>query len=322
MKNLFYNRKLSSKLVGFICIASILLTFSACKKNEEANIYLHNKKDATQTAFADEEKTAGFTFTSKSNWMATVKEAANPKNNDVSWMKLIHNEKETYYSNAGTFKMGISLEPNYSGKTRAAIIEIVSNNEKIIITVSQSGKTKEGEDPEPKPVVIDLSNAIWGEHDIATLKIFSGSLFDSWEEEHLLVSTEVAQTGYVITLPNPEAVSAPLWSFPFTIVSDPNAKHISIGLGPVPCRSDGRILGGFELITGNQWGARYIYVDRDCSLVGTIETSLPIQANCYFKKGWNIYYCYWTSAEEIWTTENPYCDHLYWRLWLYNIKKT
>lgn len=84
----------------------------------------------------------------------------------VSWLKLMLNGKETYSGNAGTHTLSIELEPNYTGKTRTATITIICGNDKITITVTQDGKTEEGEKPEnPNPPANDdkLITQIWSE---------------------------------------------------------------------------------------------------------------------------------------------------------------
>lgn len=126
-------------------VASLILVFTACKKEEDGEyLSLSNSQELTQVAFADEENTNGFTFTAKKNWTATVKNVTSSKSSDVSWLKLLCNEKEIYSGTAGTFKMTILLAPNYSGQTRMAIIEIVSENNKTTVTVTQSGTTITG----------------------------------------------------------------------------------------------------------------------------------------------------------------------------------
>ena len=135
---------LSSNLFALTYIAILILAFSACEKGGE-NLTLSNSSELTQTAFAEEETTGkGFTFTAKSDWTASVKKVSNQKSNGVSWLKLLYKGAETYSGGAGTFTMTISLIPNYLGKTRTATIEIVSGDDKITITVTQSGTTKKG----------------------------------------------------------------------------------------------------------------------------------------------------------------------------------
>ena len=137
-------KHLRSKLFAMTCVASLILTFTACKKDESLTIA--NEKELTQTAFADEENTGkGFTFTAKSDWTATVKEVSNQKSSGVSWLKLLYNGIETYNSGAGTFTLEISIEPNFTGQKRSATIEIVSGKDKITITVTQAGTTQSGE---------------------------------------------------------------------------------------------------------------------------------------------------------------------------------
>jgi len=116
---------------------------------------LPNSQELTQTAFADEETTGGFTFTAKDNWTATVREVKSIKSSEVSWITLFCNGVETYSGSAGTFTLTIALTPNYSGQTRTAIIEIVSGKDKITITVTQSGTTKGGVVPISETTVFE-----------------------------------------------------------------------------------------------------------------------------------------------------------------------
>jgi len=120
-----------------LIVAGLILAFTACKK--ENDLTIANEQELTQTAFADEETTKGFTFTAKSDWTATVKGVTTSKGSGVSWLTLLHKGVETYSGSAGTFTMEISLTPNSTGQTRTATIEIVSGKDKITITVAQSG---------------------------------------------------------------------------------------------------------------------------------------------------------------------------------------
>ena len=132
-----HNGNLRSKLIALTCTVSLILVFIACKKEDDGtNLALLNTQESTQTAFADEKTTNGFTFTAKDNWTAVV---------DASWLTLFCNGIETYNGSKGTFAMTISLDSNYLGQTRKASIEIASKNDKITIIVTQSGTTEEGE---------------------------------------------------------------------------------------------------------------------------------------------------------------------------------
>ena len=125
-----------------LIVAGLILAFTACKK--ENDLTIANEQELTQTAFADEETTKGFTFTAKSDWTATVKGVTISKGSGVSWLTLLHKGVETYSGGAGTFTMEISLQSNSTGQTRTATIEIVSGKDKITISVTQSGASGGG----------------------------------------------------------------------------------------------------------------------------------------------------------------------------------
>ena len=139
------------------CLAVTSIMFSGCKKddvnNNQSSITIADPKDLTQTAWADDETTGkGFTFTAKSDWMASVKEVKTTKSSDVPWITLLCNGVETYSGSAGTFTIVISITPNTTGQTRTATIEILSGGDKITITVTQESKTQGGEEPSNEPV--------------------------------------------------------------------------------------------------------------------------------------------------------------------------
>jgi hypothetical protein len=120
-------------------IASLVLTFSACKK--DAAVTISDEKQLAQTLYADE-TTAEFTFTATGDWFAT------DHGNNVLWMKkVLCNGVETYSGSKGTYTFVVSLETNYAGAPRTVIFEIVSGNDKIAISITQLGTTKDGETP-------------------------------------------------------------------------------------------------------------------------------------------------------------------------------
>jgi len=165
-----------------------------------------------------------------------------------------------------------------------------------------------------EPTIIDLTNAINGENDISTLKIFC-------RERYLLVSTSVEETGYKITLPNPETVNVPLRIVPFPNMSDPNAMMTDIGIGPLPYNNNEKLMGQISLESDNGWYATYFYFDRDCNNIGEIDyPNVQINITCYFKHGWNIIYTHNAYKENVlislWTTEKPSGEIFKWRLLL------
>ena len=148
-------KKISHLLLMLILPAFIMTGCSDDDKNDDKQIELPNQSEKTQTAFADDETTGGFTFTAQSSWTATVKETAptgrsvlsGTRASDVSWLRLLLDGSEKYSGDAGKFTLTIELDPNYSGETRSATITIKSGDDSITITVTQDGKTEQGEVP-------------------------------------------------------------------------------------------------------------------------------------------------------------------------------
>ena len=131
------------------CLAVTIMMFWSCSKegdNSSKSITISNSKDLKQTAYADEENTGkGFTFTAKSEWKAKVKEESMLKSSSVSWITLLCDGVETYSGDAGTFTITIVVKPNMTGQTRKATITITCDDDEIVITVTQDGKTKSGD---------------------------------------------------------------------------------------------------------------------------------------------------------------------------------
>ena len=272
-------------IVTTVSIACLALLFTTCKKNEDdkvdnndaGGLTISNTQETSQTAFADEETTGGFTFTAKSDWTANIKET---KGNSVSWLKLLYNGEEKYSGGAGTFKMEISIDENYTGQTRSASIEIVSGSDKITVTVTQNGTTQSGEIP--KGFEIDLSGKIAGKG-IATLKVVMSG------ECEIVYTFSAGETGGKIILPNTIKyclVNATEWKWIYN-VSNSNAKiAVSDDAIVEALNSAGETIGwfSFEGPDSKYYWASLIYLDQDCS--GIFEGDNVSS----FKKGWNILY--------------------------------
>lgn len=119
--------------------------------NGDKQIELPDRSELTQQGYADDQTTGGFTFTAKSAWRATVLETTASRASSVSWLRLLYNGTEKYEGGAGTFTLTIAIDPNYTGKTRTAAINIASGTDKITVTVTQEGTTENGETPSPDP---------------------------------------------------------------------------------------------------------------------------------------------------------------------------
>lgn len=153
------------KLALTCTIALGTLTMVSCDKNggdppqgAEPEIEIPNESELTQTAFADEETTGGFTFVAKSAWTATVEETtsdATPvaisRAGGVAWIQLLIDNAETYSGGAGSFFFLVKLAPNYTGRTRYAAITIRldgAGGKYVRVLVTQEGMTEAGEVPE------------------------------------------------------------------------------------------------------------------------------------------------------------------------------
>jgi len=266
-----------------VAVMAMSMAFSACKKDE--GITMPNSEEITQTAYADEGNTGkGFTFTAKGDWTATVKEV---KSSEVSWLKLLIDDKETYNGKAWTFTMVISLEANNTGVKRSATIEIVCGKEKITVSVTQEETTQGGEVFDG--LLIDLSDVIPSA--AVTLKAII-------RDDVPFVTADVAQTKGKILLP--------------ATLSDNYLKSYSTFIG-VTASVSGTKLAYLEYIgvfntTNESIGicyslaksnhnnnvAAFIYSDRDCNFIGTDTRNTHGGGDdiykCYFKKGWNIMY--------------------------------
>ena len=276
-----------------VSIACLALLFTTCKKNEDdkvdnndaGGLTISNTQETSQTAFADEETTGGFTFTAKSDWTANIKET---KGNSVSWLKLLYNGEEKYSGSAGTFKLEISIDENYTGQTRSASIEIVSGSDKITVTVTQNGTTESGEIP--KGFEIDLSGKIPAGAGIVTLQV---SMY--YYKCGIFYNFDLTQTGGKLILP---ATIKPNHCFSAT------DDVILYGDDILALNNSGEI-GRFSLDGPKDYWAQLVYVDKDYNVNDNDEGHIWA---CSFKKGWNYLYVHQydnTTERRRNTTEKP-----------------
>jgi len=190
------NKKLTSKLIALTCIASLILAFSACKK--DGSITISKEEQLKQTAYADETTTGnGFTFTFTGGFRL------HPDN--VSWMHLVMDGaqiegafSESTYS--GTRTIVINLDINYTGIPRSAsiVIESITGNSMITISVTQQGTTKDGEIPEsPNVPLVDY------------IKFYYGApIFYTYNTENRLSSINCGGNIVTITYPSANTIIA------------------------------------------------------------------------------------------------------------------
>lgn len=153
-----------------LLFAFALVVFTACGDDGggdgggDKQIVLSGQSEKNQQVYADDEASAGFSFTAKSSWTATVAEtvpaqaalsvandlAAGMRSSGVEWLRLLSGGLEKYSGGAGEFDIAIELTPNYTGSSRSAKIAIASTSggTGITITVMQQGVTADGEVPQ------------------------------------------------------------------------------------------------------------------------------------------------------------------------------
>ena len=132
-----------------IIIASTVFVLSSCEDKEpKTDITVEDETALTQTSFADETSgKSGVTFVTAGAWTSTITVGTtkSTKAGTPSWISITPDHGDV----GGTYTIAISLEPNTTGKDRAATITISCNGMDITITVTQKGEPANDEDNEP-----------------------------------------------------------------------------------------------------------------------------------------------------------------------------
>ncbi|MFV0419382.1 MAG: BACON domain-containing protein [Dysgonomonas sp.] len=125
---------------------------AGCSSDDETDgnsqIKVDDKNSLTQTVYADNnEGKSGVKFSTTGAWTSTIKETGTQKDASTSASEWITISPD-HGTAAGDYTMNIALQTNYTGKDRAATITIVCGDTNISITVTQEGKTEDGDIPE------------------------------------------------------------------------------------------------------------------------------------------------------------------------------
>ncbi|MFV0419383.1 MAG: BACON domain-containing protein [Dysgonomonas sp.] len=133
----------------FAFVLSAIVT--GCSSDDETDgnsqIKVDDKNSLTQTVYADNnEGKSGVKFSTTGAWTSTIKETGTQKDASTSASEWITISPD-HGTAAGDYTMNIALQTNYTGKDRAATITIVCGDTNISITVTQEGKTEDGETP-------------------------------------------------------------------------------------------------------------------------------------------------------------------------------
>jgi hypothetical protein len=309
------NKKLIRKLIALTCIASFILAFSACKK--DGSVTIAKEDQLTQTAYADETTTgSGFTFTSTGGgWRLFVKEGG--EYSEVSWMHLVMDGDNIYpptgNERGGTHTIVVNLDINYTGKSRSASIEIESiiGSDKITISVTQYGTTKDGEIPYNGYRII-ASNIINGNSNITDVGAWVSST-DGWYNG--IGFTTYENNGFSLEvfeyLPDEYLHSAISEWFPQSVLNNPSANFNSIRIWAQ--NNEGQFIGEFcQCDSGFDSWYEYVYADRDFTAIGNVDN---VVYDCSIKKGWNIIYLVGKTKEFLYTTQKPSNINFEWHFY-------
>ena len=144
----------------FLLFALAAITLTACGDEPEApevpekpggtgnqNISVTNGS-TNQSVYADEiESKEGLTFTTTGPWTSAIAESVPAKATYAAspeWISIDPDHGDV----AGSYTIGITLDPNLSGEKRAATITITSGGKSITITVTQNAVKSDGTAPE------------------------------------------------------------------------------------------------------------------------------------------------------------------------------
>ena len=203
--------------------------------------------------------------------------------------------------------MVISLEPNSTGQTRTASIEIVSGSDKITITVTQE------ETMQPGGFVIEATNVMDAPNDMASVIAISYGVEVENQNEAAFASAKYENNGFMLNLPATVPSKFLLtWTYDYfsdEVVpsSDKNAKIAYVHLYGRDHNEEW--IAQIIPVDDREWSivATYIYADRDFTAKGKVSSKTEF--DCSFKKGWNIMYYILKDDEEslevIVTTQKP-----------------
>jgi hypothetical protein len=154
-----YKRMKKINLLSLILLLTAAM-FTGCEKNdpdENPAISVQDKGALTHNVFADETNgQSGVTFTTTGAWTSSISGTeANLKSSQLragspAWISISpdHGDK------AGNYTISISLEPNFTGNDRTAVITISCNGTDITVTVTQKSTKEDGTKPVARQTVV------------------------------------------------------------------------------------------------------------------------------------------------------------------------
>ena len=286
----------------FVLLLAASVIFTGCRSNDDPTteyIVVDNNETLYQTVYADEEAgESGVRITTLAPWTSSIREATatSSTRNTADWVSISPDR-----GNAGTYTIMITLEPNFSGNYRSAIIAIISGTTTIEIRITQQGETEEGYVPvNPEDHSIIRAENIEGDfNDVVTVKVYKG---EGTEGDIILAKAPFVNNGFTLHLPQ---IISDNYLFPirewfeffddFTI-SDENAKWLLTDDEPVVAYDkEGNHIGSFFYaeVEDDMFNlALWIYTDRDVVIKANVVYFVDEwdSWDLNLRKGWNIIY--------------------------------
>jgi hypothetical protein len=146
MKSSIFNFKTAAAAV---LMAATVIT--SCNKDSDeppAPITVENQQALTQTVFADNTQgTGSVNFVTTGAWTSSITEGTPPASSasvkaatPVNWISIDPSSGDR----AGSYTVSITLEPNYTGEDRAAIVAFSSGGATVTLSVTQKGTKADG----------------------------------------------------------------------------------------------------------------------------------------------------------------------------------
>ncbi|MDR2563415.1 MAG: BACON domain-containing protein [Prevotellaceae bacterium] len=296
-KKNFFLRNVASIVA---CLA-VLSMFSSCSKNEKEepkSITVADAQQLTQSVFAD--KTTGASnvnITTTGAWTSSIAEATTSRATSIpTWISISPSSGDA----AGTYAIVITLEPNYSGDDRSAIITISCEGQQIVINLTQTSKKEDGTSPVAPFIVtgsiVDIPDTVIVTH----IKLM---VHDNEGDDEVLTTVPYQNGSFTMTLPTTidnkflSSISRDFNTDSLTF-SAPNAK------GTEDCSfyayNGAESLCLLYMGTDNEDvdADDLYYIDRDCTITGSysgdrsgdgIIDDIAIY-NLDLKAGWNWIY--------------------------------
>jgi endonuclease/exonuclease/phosphatase family metal-dependent hydrolase len=135
------------KSVKLFSLISLLIlsaaTFAGCDKDNPKvikSITVSDEQSLNQEVFADKTSGSGVTFTTTGAWTTSIAEASETSA-APAWLSI---SPSSSGDKAGTYTLVLTLEQNFTGSDRTAVITIVCADTEIAVTITQKSVKEDG----------------------------------------------------------------------------------------------------------------------------------------------------------------------------------